>query len=107
MSLEELKSFNRNAATTEELIELSAFGRSLKAEFGELGAKVPAWIDAKVSAVRREIASRIEADKANRRQQIRAELRNRRSPDEIKADLERELAELGPDKQEEAAPVSA
>jgi len=56
--LYDLRTFNKDKASYDELVELSAFGRAIRQEFEALGGEVPDWVDRQIKALRREIHSR-------------------------------------------------
>jgi hypothetical protein len=95
MLLEAIRNFNKNGASLDELVELSALARLVKTEFGELEAPVPKWFEDKVVAIRTQVSTLVEADKAHRIQKIHAELRGLRTAEERRADLRKELEALG------------
>jgi hypothetical protein len=56
--LERLRTFKADRADFDELVELSALGRILRAEYEGLGGEVPDWVDVALKSVRREAHSR-------------------------------------------------
>lgn len=58
--LEALKNFDANRLDMEELVVLSAFGRSLETETSNLGMESPKWLEPRLRELRREIRTRTE-----------------------------------------------
>lgn len=92
--LKELKTFSASNADVEEMIELSAFGRSISAEYAALGIEAPKWIEEKQTEVRRELNARLADAREKRKREIRAALTTLRTAEEKRADLAKELAQL-------------
>jgi len=90
-----LKSFTSNARfETEELVELSAFGRLLEAEFKQLGVETPEWLGNQLKAVTREIKTRNADAIANKIRSAKARLAALATPDERRAALNDEIKKL-------------
>lgn len=92
--LEQFKAFNANKAEIEEIVSLSAFGRSLTAEYVALGVEAPSWVDARQSEIKRELSARLADVREKRKREIRAALTTLRTAEEKRADLAKELAQL-------------
>lgn len=66
---EQLKNFNVDRGSVEEMVALLAFGKMLEAEyesFEDFGIETPDWLTAKLKAIRREIRAR-HSDNINRK----------------------------------------
>ncbi len=56
--IDELRNFDKDRTTLEELVALAAFGESYRATFEKLSVDVPDWVSAQLKVVLREIHSR-------------------------------------------------
>lgn len=92
--LNELKRFDKDRSNYDELIELSAFGRALRAEYEALGGEVPDWVDFQIKALRREIHARQSDAKEARLARAKARLASLATPDEKRAAAKAEVDEL-------------
>ncbi len=92
--LDNLKNFDAKRADLAELIELSAFGRTLLAEFETLTVEPPEWAVENLTAVRREIRSRNQDRLAARLKTAKMRLETLKSPDEKRAGVQTEIADL-------------
>jgi DNA repair ATPase RecN len=94
MSMAAFKNFSADRMDLDELVALSAFGKSLRAEYEALQLEEPEFVAVQINTLKREIRSRV-ADKLEARKR---ELANRidslKTPKEKKAELEAELAKL-------------
>ena len=92
--LTELKNFDANRGSIDEMVSLRAYARSLVAEYEAQNVEVPEWIEPQLKNLDRQIAAK-NADRLEaRRREIRARLENLKTPNEKKAELRRELAQL-------------
>lgn len=92
--LDALKNFDAKRADLAELVELSAYGRALLAEFEALSVEAPDWATENLAAVRREVKSR-NADRLNAKlKAAQARLETLKSPDEKRKSVEDEIAKL-------------
>lgn len=92
--LSELKNFDASRMDLAELVALASFGRALQAEFGTLGVESPEWVDANLTALRREIKSR-NADRLTAKlRSAKARLETLKTPDEKRAATEKEIADI-------------
>ena len=101
--LDMLKSFTPQRLDTEELVSLAGFGRSLEAEYSTLGVDAPEWIGNQLKAVRREIKTRNADAIASKLRSAKARLETLKTPDEKRAAVEAEIAELEKKTQEVGA----
>jgi hypothetical protein len=92
--LEKLKNFDVDRLDLDELVMLSAFARILVAEFEVLKAQTPEWLEIQTKVLRRAILAR-QADMLEKRLR-EAKLRRDalKTPDEKRAALDNEIAEL-------------
>jgi len=92
--LSELKNFNRNSASLDEMVELSAQARVAESEFSALGVDLPAWFEPTVSSLRREIKSKLQDAKAARLRELKARRATLATVDEKRTQIDKEIAEL-------------
>ena len=90
----ELKNFNKNSASLDEMVELSAQARAVEAEFGVQGVDLPGWFDATVSSLRREIKSKLQDAKAAKLRELKARRASLATVDEKRTQLDKEIADL-------------
>ena len=94
MFLNEFKNFDANRLSLEELVGLSAYGSSLRAEYEKLDLEEPDFIDIQIKALRREIRTR-NADKLEKSlREKRARLETLKTPTQKKAELQKEIRDL-------------
>ena len=95
--LEKLKQIAGNLdrlLNNDEAVSLSAYARSLSAEYEELGIPAPEWLDKSIVALREEIARRThEADLAELRR-VEAEIESLKTTNERRNDATARLAQL-------------
>jgi hypothetical protein len=78
----------------DELVALSAFGKSLRAEYEAHQVEVPDYVGTQLNALSREIKGRV-ADKVEaRRRQIQTQLDQLKTPAERREELKAELAKI-------------
>ena len=95
MSLKLLKGLNLDAIIeTEEVVALSAYARSLDAEYEALDMPVPEWITKSTETLRQEIARRTHAADMAEIQRIERELEGYKTTTERKNDATKRLAAL-------------
>lgn len=93
--LNALKSFSAaGRLETEDLVELSAYSRSLAAEFTALGVETPEWVANQTKALRREIKARNADALAARLRELKARREALKTPDEKREALDAEIAKL-------------
>lgn len=92
--LEQLKNFNVNAASIEEMVALRAYGSIVRDEFDKHQVEVPEWLDVQLKNLARQIkaknADRLEA----RRKELKARLESLKTAPEKRAELRKELQAL-------------
>ncbi len=97
--LDELKRFDKDRISIEEAVALSAYARVYRNEAEVLGLETPDWFDQRVKELHREI----EARKADQLDARLTKLKSRRAalltPDEKRADIDKQIAELETKKQ--------
>ncbi len=95
MNLSSFKNFNVDRVTdVDELVAGVVFGKALRAEFEALQLETPAYIDAQLNALRREITSRNADSIAARERELVARIDSLKTPAQKKAELEAELAKI-------------
>ena len=92
--LKKLRSFAPAGYDLDEMVELSSFGRILRAESEALGVEVPADIDAQIKAVRREVKDRQRDAIESRLAAARSRLDALKTPDEKREALRKEIEQL-------------
>lgn len=95
--LSDLKNFEATRCNLTELVNLSAYGRILLAEFETLGVQAPEWVEENVKAVRREAKSRNRDSLAASLREKKARLETLKTPDEKRRALSKEIAALEKD----------
>ena len=94
--LEQFRSFSvEQADNIDELVAMSAFGRSLKAEFETLQVPVPEFVGDGLSAIKTEIERRLADRKAARIKELKAQRAGLQTAQEKREQIEKELAALG------------
>lgn len=92
--LNTFKTFTADRLQLDDLVVLSAFGRQLRAEYEALQVDEPEFVDLQLKSLRREIHARV-ADKLEaRRSEVKSRLDNLKTPQQRKAELQKELASL-------------
>lgn len=99
MALEVFKSFNADRMDISELVALMAFGKSLRAEYEKLSLEEPAFVDIQLKSLHREITARTADAKEARRRELASRIDALKTPQQKKAELEKELAALNRDLQ--------
>lgn len=94
--LDRLKHFHvvNTVAAVESLVELAAYGRSLKAEYKALGIPEPKWLTDNLRAVQARAKEAYKALQEEKIRRLEMEIEGLRSKEEKKAAKEQELAEL-------------
>jgi hypothetical protein len=93
--LDQFRSFNvETADNLDELVAMSAFGKSLKAEFEAQKVTVPEYVGDSLVAISREIARRVSDRKAARIRELRAQESGLQTAAERREQIRKELAAL-------------
>jgi hypothetical protein len=92
--LNTLKNFDPDKGDVDEMVELSAFARSLTAEYAALEIEPPEWLAAKQKEVIREVDARQADARAKRIKEIERSMAGLRTQEERRNDLTAELARL-------------
>jgi predicted transcriptional regulator len=92
--LDALKNFDAKRADLAELVELSAYGRALLAEFETLSVEAPEWATENLAAVRRELKSRNQDRLAAKLKAAKARLETLKTVDEKRTGVQAEIAAL-------------
>jgi hypothetical protein len=92
--LSALKNFHVDGLNPEEMIMLSAFGKTLRSEFQNREFPVPEWLVDQLAALDREILSRRRDELERRLKDIKAQRSTLESASEKRERLDREQAEL-------------
>lgn len=96
MMLDQLKRFNQDTASLEEALSLSAFAKSLRAEYVTRQIEVPEWLDNSSRDLDRFVALKVEEQKSKRIREIRQSLSQLETPSEKRDRLRKELEALDP-----------
>ena len=94
MLLEAYRNFNKERMDLDELVELAAFGRMLRQEYEAQKVDEPDFVGTQLTALRREIQSRLDDQREKRRRQIKSQLQGLKTTAERRAELEEELKNL-------------
>lgn len=78
----------------DEAVALSAFGRSLKAEYEAQAIETPEWLDNRLRELRREIKVRTQDVLDKRLREAKARLETLKTPTERREALEAEIKRL-------------
>jgi len=93
--LEKLKQLNLDRLLdTDEAVALSAYARTLEAEYEALALDEPEWLVKATATLREEIARRTKAADLAKLREIEAELEGYKSVSERKTEAQRRLAEI-------------
>jgi DNA repair ATPase RecN len=92
--LEQLKNFNVNAASIEEMVALRAYGSLVRDEFDAQMVEVPEWLEIQLKNLARQIKAKNADRLAARRKEVQARLENLKTPTEKKTELRKELQSL-------------
>lgn len=93
-NLSDLKSVIVARPQLDELIELAAYGRALKAEYEAQDVAEPDWLPIQMNALKREIVARVADSLEKRRRHINAQLESMKSPTQRQKELKAELKEI-------------
>ena len=94
MSISQLKTLDTDRYDLDELVALSAEGKSLQTEYRGLGVDEPEWLGSAVRSLARDIRVR-QADAIEKRlRQAKARVQALKPASERRAELEKEIAEL-------------
>jgi len=92
--LQELKNFDANRMSIDEMVSLRAYARNLVSEYDTQMVDVPEWIENQLKALDRLIAAK-NADRLEaRRREIVSRLESLKTTVEKRAELKKELAQL-------------
>lgn len=92
--LKELRDFNADGVSLDELVAFAAFGKLVKNEFEAHEVEVPEWVEDQLQTLEREITSR-SADARNARvKEIESRLAALKTNEEKRKDLQEELERL-------------
>ena len=92
--LTELKNFDANRMSIDEMVALRAFARTLESEYDTQMVETPGWIETQLKTLDRQIAAK-NADRLEaRRTEIRTRLESLKTTVEKRAELKKELAQL-------------
>lgn len=78
----------------DEMVGLASQGRTLEAEYAHLNTEAPDWLTDGLKALRRDIREKLADTKQRRLLEARAKLSNLASPEERRAKLAQEIADL-------------
>ncbi len=63
--IDEIRRFNTDGTSLEDLVAMSASARAIQSEFAAVSVEEPEWLNPKIREIRREIATR-QADRIER-----------------------------------------
>jgi len=92
--LEQLRNCLADRLDLQQAVALSAFARTLRAEFEAHQIEEPDWLGEKIKMLHREIRAMNADAVAARLRSARARLEALRTPDEKRAQLQKEISEL-------------
>jgi len=92
--LEQLKRWNLDTGSVEDLVSLHAFGVMVRAHYETLNIETPEWLDAKLRQIKREIVQRNSDENERRLKVFKAQLDNLKTPTERKAEIQKEISRL-------------
>lgn len=92
--LNKLKNFDALRMSVEELLELSAYARALKAEYDYNNMDIPEWLEGQIKSLKREINTRNAEALEARKRDLEARLEGLKTNREKREELEKELAKL-------------
>lgn len=92
--LEALRNLMLDRLDVDEAISLSAFARSLKAEYEHCGAEAPQWLDDKTRELRSEIRDRLRDSVQKRLREAKSRLESLATPEEKRDRLRKEIEDL-------------
>jgi len=92
--LDQFRDFNVDTGQLDELVELAAFGRQLRAEYETLQLDIPEWASTQLEALRREIRTRSEDARLARIREIDSRIDSLKSSEEKKSELLKERERL-------------
>jgi hypothetical protein len=90
----QLRSFNTERMDLDEMIALSAFGHSLRAEYEKLQLDAPDWVERQLRTLKLEIKVRVQDQLEKRRKEIESKLNQLKTPSERKTELNKELRQV-------------
>jgi hypothetical protein len=93
--LDEFRNFNVDAATIDELVALSAFGKQLRGEFEAQKVAVPEYVSDNLNSLAREIDTRMADRRATRIRELKAQRDSLKTAQEKRDSIDKELAALG------------
>jgi len=94
MTIDRLKNFNVDATDIDELVAISAFARSLAAEYEANTLEKPEWLETKSAELKREINGRQADARAKKIKEIKLKLGTLKTAEEKRNELNAELARL-------------
>lgn len=92
--LEALKNLNLERMDLDDAVSLSAFARTLKAEYEHCGAEAPQWLDDKTRELRSEIRDRLRDSVQKRLREAKSRLESLATPEEKRDRLRKEIEDL-------------
>jgi hypothetical protein len=92
--LSELKNFDANRASIDEMVALRAFARGLVTEYAEQKVDLPEWIETQATSLDRQILAKNHDRLAARRKELQARADNLKTTAERRAEIRKELAQL-------------
>jgi hypothetical protein len=92
--LNTFKNFNIDGLDIDELVVLHSFGTQLRSHYASMQLEEPEYIGVQLNSLTREIGVRTADKREARVREIKSRLESLKSPDQKRAELEKELASL-------------
>lgn len=92
--LKQLRDFHPENTDVDEMVALSAFGRTIAAEYAAISVDAPEWLESQRKVIGREINSRLSDLREKRKREIKARLATLKTAEERRTELSAELARL-------------
>jgi len=92
--LEQLRKFNKDNSNLEDMMALSAFGKSIQSEYVSRNIPAPEWLTGVLSTLGHEITSKTRDQLEKRKRELQAQAAGLESAETKRARIARELAEI-------------
>lgn len=94
MLIEQLKNFDANRASIDELIELASLGRIIHAEYDARDVEAPEWLNVQIKSLGNEITAKTRDRDEARLRELQARQDTLKTTAEKKVENAREIARL-------------
>lgn len=92
--LDNLKNFDSNKASIDEMVSLRSYARQLMDEYDTQVVEVPGWVTAQAENLDRQIEAKNQERLHAKRREVMARLENLKTPTEKRSEYKKELALL-------------